>query len=299
MATRISLLALAALLGTGCITSPEPRESTPLISPPAPRPFDPSGFAAQFTRPQDCEAGARDLRAKSPGHAWAALKACVRMSRFIQLQTIVDGWVQDLQTRPDAPLLLTQVIAMRGGSVETDLQLLHKDKVPLFSLEDAFAQPEVYAGRYVVLRAKVDETRVSGNLATARVAEVQLQSESFEAPLAGKVHHRSTESHATGRVKGKGILGGPSAAGGYDHSTDVSSSESLRRYENVSVETGRAALLKLSKPDPFLESGREYIVIARFDGMRTTSINEDEDEPEQIATLTLVSYEEPNPLVMY
>ena len=52
----------------------------------------------------------------------------------------------------------------------------------------------------------------------------------------------------------------------------------MLRYDNISNDTGREALGRLPKADPFLAPGRDFVILARFDGMRTTSGALDEDD---------------------
>jgi hypothetical protein len=56
----------------------------------------------------------------------------------------------------------------------------------------------------------------------------------------------------------------------------------------------------MAKVDPFLSPGRDFVILARFDGMRTTSGSLDEDdEGPRIPVLSIVSYYIPHPLVVY
>jgi hypothetical protein len=74
----------------------------------------------------------------------------------------------------------------------------------------------------------------------------------------------------------------------------------MRRYDNISEETGREALGRLPQADPFLEPGKDFVVLARFDGIRITSGGDDEDEDApKLPVLTIVGYYAPHPLVVY
>src|SRR4051812_2026604 len=109
-------------------------------------------FAEVVNAPERCEADAR-ARLPSPA-AWQDLWACVNSGHFTALRQLLSGaWDRDLQTRPDAPLLVLRVIAARGGNVDGDLRLLHDRRVPLFSLSQALARPELYRGAFVIVRA--------------------------------------------------------------------------------------------------------------------------------------------------
>ncbi len=79
---------------------------------------------------------------------------------------------------------------------------------------------------------------------------------------------------------------------------ESSTQRTFRKYDNLSQETGREALLRIGRADPFREPGRDFIFVARFDGVRATS-NGNDDEPELIPALSLISYAEPNALAIY
>ncbi len=62
----------------------------------------------------------------------------------------------------------------------------------------------------------------------------------------------------------------------------------------------REALGRLAAPDPFLETRRDYVILARFDGLRVTSgmTDDDEDEGPRIPVLTIVGYHLPQALAV-
>jgi hypothetical protein len=108
-------------------------------------------------------------------------------------------------------------------------------------------------------------------------------------------------THSTSRVAGSAQLFGQHTFGigdgTFDFTNDKNEYATRRGYDNVPTLTGREALIRLPAPDPFLTPGREFIVLARFDGVKMTAAGEDEDAVMPI--LTLVSYEEPNSLLVY
>ena len=154
---RVALLCSFAL---ACATA-EP------VVPPAPtrleampkRAFNSGAFAAEQFTPADCETASRQIHQQSADDGWSALRACVERTRwprgeFTQLERLTGGyWDAELQTRPDAPRLVARIIALRGGDVEGDIPLAQKSRVPLFTLAAALRQPDVYQGRWVILRA--------------------------------------------------------------------------------------------------------------------------------------------------
>src|SRR5207302_9073832 len=100
-------------------------------------------------------------------------------------------WELDLQTRRDARRLVARVIALRGGDVEGDIPLAQKSRVPLFTLAAALRQPEVYKGRWVVMRAAVTELKQNA----AMVRETSLRATAREVqvgPIRRTDHSSST-----------------------------------------------------------------------------------------------------------
>lgn len=278
----------------------QPAEPTPA---PAPTPlpvrregFDAKEFAAGFPRANECESAARSLQARAPDQAWAALRACVDHNNFTLLRTLVSGaWDRDLQTRPDASILVAKVIATRGGDVEGDLTTLRKRKVPVFSLAAALASPHHYKGQLVIIRARVAQLpSATQGKAAVFVEEMSLGSDVREVELGPGTVRRYSE---TGYSKGSfnSSRGREPFEMSGSRSGVVREYETERRAENSSAETGRSAIVRLQKSDPFLEPGREFIFLARFDSVRSVSTTEDETPS---AVLSLIGYYEPSALVI-
>jgi hypothetical protein len=307
-AIRHASALLCALVVVGCATSRPMEEeaegstsSSGLVkAEPPPEPFDPKTFVAQYSNPAVCERQARRYLPISREDAWAALKACVEGTHFTQLQALLDrAWAQEIRTRPEAAALLAKVVALRGGSVEGDLRLLHERKLPLFSLSSAIAQPDTYKGRYILVRAQVGDVRKDGDKPTVWLVEQGLGSVASEQPV-GLVRRKDTASTTSGSLGGETTLGSGTVGGSLSKSEATRSVDTIPHYDNVSSETGREALGRLAKPDPFLAPGRDFIILARFDGMRTTSGSLDEDdEGPRIPVLSIVTYFIPHPLVVY
>ncbi|WP_257447214.1 hypothetical protein [Archangium lipolyticum] len=268
-------------------------EPAPLVAPKA--------FATRFTTPSQCEAAARRLLPTSRDDAWTALKSCVEGTHFTLLGAVLgNAWSEELRTRPDAAQLLAQVVAQRGGSVEGDLRLLHARKVPIFGLTAAIAQPEVYKGRYLLLRAQVADVRSEGDKPTVWLVEQGLTSMASEQPV-GYSTRKDSVSVRSGSVGGDaGMLGRANLGGQLATSERQQSSTTVQRFDNVADETGREALGRLAQADPFFAPGKDFVVLARFDGMRITSGgNEDDEAAPKLPVLTIVSYYAPHPLVVY
>jgi hypothetical protein len=249
-------------------------------------PVRPEEYAARYQTGDRCEREARRLLALSRDDAWTALKSCVEGTRFTQLASLLgEAWIPELQSRPEGPRLIAQVVAQRGGSVEGEFKLLHERKVPIFALASAMAQPDAFQGRYVLLRAQVADVRTDGGRPTFWLVEQRLGSELSE--------HQGPSSppdeFSPGPSRPRGGRGGGAQR----------SFSSGTRYDNISNETGREALGRMARTDPFFAPGREFIVLARFDGMRATSGGDDDEEGSGLPVLSIISYHIPHPLVVY
>lgn len=270
--------------------------------PPAPAASaDPKAFAARYPNPALCEAAARRLQPESRDEAWAALKACIEHTPFTQLSALLGrAWADDLRVRPEGASLIARVVAQRGGSVAGELQLLQARRIPIFSLASAMDRPDTYKGRYVLLRAQVADQRTEGERPTVWLVEHTLSSVETNAPV-GYGERIQTTSTYSGDLSGQTALTGPGRLGGSVDSRQTEDRVTTRKhYDNISDETGREALGRLQREDPFLETRRDYVILARFDGMRLTSGGADEDaEAPRIPVLTIVSYHSPHPLVVY
>ncbi|RKG81223.1 hypothetical protein [Corallococcus terminator] len=319
---RLPMLTLLGALVTGCgaahshvaledralTDAPAPlpalvqAPARPPAEDPGPSPQDSRAFAARYPTPALCEGAARRLQGTSRDEAWLALKVCADSPAFTQLGAVLgSAWAEDLRVRPDAANLIARVVAHRGGSVDGELRLLHARKVPIFSLASAIAQPDTYRGRYVMLRAQVADQRLDGERPTLWLVEQGLQSVGSHREV-GMTFRTDTVSETSGDLGGRTVLTGEGRVGGsvvtrertYQSTTEPT-------YDNISDETGREALGRLAAADPFLETRRDYVILARFDGLRVTSgmTNDDEDEGPKIPVLTIVGYHLPQALAVY
>jgi len=306
-ASRQAWALICALAVTGCATPRPLEEDTRDQPPPNPRvtelppdPFNPQTFAAQYSNPNECERQARRYLPLSRDDAWAALKACIDGTPFTSLQALMSSaWSQELRSRPGAAALVAKVVAQRGGSVEGDLRLLNEQRLPIFSLAAAMAQPDTYKGRFILVRAQVGDVRVAEEKPTVWLVEQGLGSVGSEQQV-GIASRRDSSSSTSGNLGGQTTLGGGNVSGSLSKDKTTRDSNTVIRYDNVSSDTGREALGRLPKADPFLAPGRDFVILARFDGMRTTSgaLDEDDEGP-RIPVLSIVSYYIPHPLVVY
>jgi hypothetical protein len=273
---------------------------------PAP-PFDAKGFAADQLTPLECEKSARQLYELKPDQGWAALVACVERSRwprgeFTHLELLTRGtWDQELQTRPEAARMIAKVVALRGGDVEGDIPLVQKSRVPLFTLAAALRQPDVYKGRWVLVRGALSEIRQDGNKAAALMRETSLRATArevadgpisrYESSYKGNVQGEfssSSRSSSAGRSDYKA-----SGSGQYTSSGRSEHSSVRQKFENERVETGRRAVGKLPQADPFLEPEKDFLFLARFDG-----VNPAGQDQQPVAMLSIAGYFQPNALLI-
>jgi hypothetical protein len=301
---KAALVVLGAI-GAGCATPTSNKESwdsawhpkqaeAAAVAPAGTRKPAPS----EYIPPLDCERKARALRQHDRDAAWASLKQCAARGHFTQLHAVVAAWGDDLRDRPDALGLLTQVVAARGGNVKQDVRVIRDAKVPVFSLHDCVTQPKLYEGRYVMIRGTLDEVRTSGDAVAARLTEHALQAEEWEVPI-GRIHRKVASTRYGGAASGNlGPLGAGNLGGHLDVNDDDYEMDVARRFDNVTVDTGRDAVVRINRADPYLENGRELVILARFDGVRPSSTALDEDEPDLVPVLTLVDYAVPDALVM-
>ncbi|QSQ26289.1 hypothetical protein JY651_15730 [Pyxidicoccus parkwayensis] len=312
--------ALMGSLAAGCGTAhshvtwqdPPPRQEVVAEaekSPPAPPEpaapsavADPKAFAARFPNPSLCEAAARRVQqSESRDEGWAALKACIEYTPFTQLNALLGrAWAKDLSERPEGASLIARVVAQRGGAVSGEIQTLQERRIPIFSLSSAMDRPDTYKGRYVLLRARVADQRTEGERSTVWLVEQTLTPVESDAPV-GYSERMDSLSSYSGDLDGQTQLTGVGRIGGTVQSRQRSERTLTRKnYDNISDETGREALGRLPREDPFLETRRDYVILARFDGMRVTSGGGDtDDEAPRIPVLTIVSYHTPHPLVVY
>ena len=304
---RYAWALLCTLTVVGCAsnraTEVDDRDSPPsgpVASEPPPEPFDPQTFTSQFPNPAACERQARRYLPISHDEAWKALKACVEGTPFTQLQALMSrAWQPELRSRPEAASLLAKVVAQRGGSVEGDLRLLNDQRLPIFSLAAAMAQPDTYKGRYILVRAQVGDVRSEGDKPTVWLVEQGLGSVASEKQV-GLARRRDHSTTTSGNLGGQTTLGSGNVEGSYTQGGTTRDTVTAPHYDNITMDTGREALGRLTRPDPFLSPGRDFVILARFDGMRTTSGSLDEDdEGPRIPVLSIVSYFTPHPLVVY
>jgi hypothetical protein len=283
-----TVASLVLLLLVGCAGA-RPAEDLPAAPAAAPTALDPtrsgsvspagkSTFNAKVwvgwqDAAAECEASARAMRETAPEDGWQALKACIELGRFnrgpfTQLNLLTAFWEDELKTRPDAIRLLGRVMANRGGDVDGDISRVQGIRVPIFTLKAALSQPEVYKGRYVIIRGKLTDVKLEARSATAMLDEMSMKAVSLN-----RVDQEDTIVK-TNVFAYKWTL---------EH----------RFNENLLNPTGRKALGRLPEADPFLEPENQFVFVARFDGARPANEGE-----QKVAILSILGYYRPAALVV-
>ena len=288
IAPLFSLVAPCVALAAGCAeTHPDPLEPTKVaLSQPAQqaqarRAFDATAWVAMQDGARDCEQSARSIRKDNPEEGWQALRACIekgkfaRGAKFVELEQVVNNWAAELSARPDAPSALAQLIANRGGDTDGDLVQLQDNRVPLFSLSAAMQQPAVYKGRLILLRAQVRETKMPDEKAPATPGVTLVLDESaFQS-----VHNYNERTLSVSRGTYRGYQ--------YENSKkDVTDN-----HNNAARPTGRAVLGRMPEADPFLQTQRDFLFLARFDGVA-------KEESRSVAVVTLIKYFAPKAMLV-
>jgi hypothetical protein len=289
-------LAVTSVLAAACAeTHPDPIEPTRVeLSQPrnaeavqqatARRPFDANGWVAMQDAARDCEQSARAIRKENVEEGWQALRACVekgkfaRGAKFVELEPVVSNWASELTVRPDAPSLLAQLIANRGGDPDGDLVQLQDSRVPLFSLTAALQQPAVYKGRLLLLRAQVREVKAAEagakNAPPSAAVTLVLDESAFQSIHS---YNERTVTKSTGVYRG------------YEYS--ASKLDVTDNHNNVARPTGRAALGRMPEADPFLQPQRDFLFLARFDGVT-------KEEARTLAVVTVIKYFVPKAMLV-
>jgi hypothetical protein len=228
---------------------------------------NPDAWAARFaTKGADCEATSRALRPTNANTAWRALKACVAKTDFKSFRRLTEGfWDADLQARPDAAQLLGAIIAARGGDVPTDLAVLRKRRIPLFTLENATDEPEIYRGRAVAFVARVEELE--------KGAKGKVSVTLSELSVVSRSTGQTTEARYT-EYKRQDEHGRKYTERGYRDGTVTRT-----HYATGLDETGVEVKASLARPDPFFTPGATFLVVARFDGMLPVEFVPDSTQP--------------------
>jgi hypothetical protein len=228
----------------------------------------PERWARQFTRPEQCEKAARAMQGDGGDRAWNHLKACAARRGFAPLKELLEFWQEDLRTRPDATVMLADVLAVRGGQLASDLPLIQARRLPLFNLTTALVQ--------------VESAREKKGKPELVVAEMGLSVEEYDISGPTKYQTSARASYNTSRYG--------SGSGSYSRTSGVTNTKT----QNTFSETGQSVVVKLTKADPFLVAGQNFLFLARFDGAKQTDVTADDgtvsEEPSKVGLVSVVSY---------
>ena len=246
------------------------------------RPFNAGAWVAMQDLARDCEQAAGSIRRDNADEGWQALRACVekgkfvRGSKFVELAPVVNNWASELGSRPEAPTMLAQLIANRGGDIDGDLSEVQKARAPLFTLAAAMSQPAVYKGRLLLVRAQLRDVNAdapaAGGPASPGVTVV-LDESAFMS-----VHQFREDQKKSGT----------SWRSGKSYNDKVTA---IDNHNNVSRLTGRGVLGRMPESDPFLQPGKDFVFLARFDGLT-------KDEARSLAVVTILKYYSPSALML-
>jgi hypothetical protein len=264
---------LSTAIASGCAHLPSVVEAAdePTLAPARPDPIwvpppgrgrlDGKSHAARIEESLRCEQDGRPLLQIDPREAWAWLKGCVRAGRFTELRSLLDGpWDALLRHHPEAPSLIARIVAERGGDVETDLQLLRARRIPLFTVEQALADPDSYRGQLVLVRARV----------TAR-------------------SRKRIELEPIVVVSGREPIVTRAGAGAGPEATLC-----RRPPPSFDVGTGARLVARTPSPERFLAPDDVIVALARFDALTSSG-----DGEEPTAELTLLDWHRPHPRLSF
>lgn len=291
-----------------CVTAAPPSKMSAaeaFSAPPTEAPVDraqsraalgpPREWAKQFRRDLECERGAHELELNH-GHevAWTYVKACVEKGNFTQLKMLCENWQDDLKTRPEAPSIIAQIIAARGGHLGPDLEILQQKRIPVFDLASALKQSVAFQGRYLVFVGKISETKMAKGKIELVLLEQALSSELAtvfsSGPRSGSVS--TSSGGGQGGWRSSGIVGSGSASGSYSNRSTSEYGRVETRVTDVFEDTGQEIIAKIRQPDPFLTVDKNMVFLVRFDGtlVGDTENLSDGEEPHRTALVTLISY---------
>lgn len=214
----------------------------------------PDQWVLGFGRSKDCAAAAKEIGV-SHGRdtGWTYLSACVFGAPFGLLRTLLDDWAAELAKKPNSRAVVARVLSFRSSTLPADTKALQARKVPIYELASAVKQPRPFAGKEVAFLARADRAANTPGKASVTLLELVPRGPGAESAEGAE---------------------GASAAGALS-------------------ESGLEILVKLREPDPRLAAGRPLLVIGRFEGLRVTD-DETEDETRKTVLLTLLAYQELN-----
>ena len=230
-------------------------------------------IAAAHDAAHSCEQTARDFARKNVERGWAVMHQCILRNDFSDLEILIDGgWAPHVAAADDAASLFAHVIAVRGGDVESDLRLLRRKKMPVYSLQAALAEPDSYRGRFVLVRGTARNGRAAEGGRTFRLVETRVMAESewVSPPNSARLSTRTSGTVADQPgidIKGRGVV----------ENNQRDDSTKVEILHNVSVETGRELQARVKSDEPSFEPAIDYVVVLRFEGVREVKVADSDD----------------------
>ncbi len=187
------VVSLGAVAGaTGCgeqvrwggeTTAQETQTNAPVEA--APKKMTAQEFAASFATSRKCADEAAKQYDADAKKGLILLTACVDRGDYFDLQGLLTGpWREALMQDEQGPVLVTRVIAARGGLIEVDAATCQEHRFPVLTLEEAFEDPGAAAGRLVLTRA-VAKKKPKRNKKGQLVVDAAEVAPDPEAPTAG------------------------------------------------------------------------------------------------------------------
>lgn len=286
----------AAAAGSAGVSAAPPAATAPAAAP-MPR-GTPAQLAKSFGRPHECEGAARRNLVADAEFSWQLLKACVEKGGFTLLKTLLTGpWLDEMKKRPDAGEVLAAVIAARGGDVAGDMDMVKQHKIFLFDLGMASKAADRIAGKFVVFRAQVGDGKPKAKGYSMEMAELGMFNQyAGDHAVEGKVWKSTVSGSARGSYETSRYGSGK---GQVSYGRKEVSGQFKERYENKVEETGRMIWASGDTSDPFLVPGRDLVILAKLDGVKTLSTPSDDEEPEQRFLVRVVKYWEPSKAMVF
>lgn len=227
-----------------------------------------------------CEATARAMAKRDAERGWQVMHQCIQRHDFTDLELLVDSeWSDRVAAATDAASLMAHVVAVRGGDVESDLRLLRRHKVPLYSLQAALSEPDSYLGRYVLVRGSPRAGRTVDGGRHFQLVETKVMAESEWVTAPGSTRLSTKFQGGTADQPGLDVK-----RGRVDSSTSHQS-EKVEVLTNVSVETGLHITARLPAGEPVLEPATDHIVVLKVGGVEKTEDLDGEVDEEPWATV--------------
>jgi hypothetical protein len=209
---------------------------------------DPQAYARRFPSPASCEEAARAAIAVSRDQAWRVLSACVRRGHFTPLPRLLDG-TWDEDLRTRADA--SNMLLKIVAARGGDVE------------RDLRLLGQRHLAVYPLSTAVAQPEAYRGRLVLLRVS----------------IHEASAaDGPVEVRVFQLASVQGTSA------SWDRRRQFTTREY----TATERQLIVRLSRPDPNLEPGRELVLLGRFDGLRAPT-----EVEEKIPIVTILGYATP------